>query len=238
MRIQKAHLTFREIADEWARETEEAKAPGRRCRDEIFQELVRAVGRCEFEDANARSCLTIRQLIGMRFNGKALDKDGRRTDTPPRTSFNRRMLLDVLTAMSPDSALELPAKADDVLVVLDVGDYSEIYRQAYLERLTISKEDFGQWCDDHGQKRPAFWFGDHGQEPSPQPDEAEPAVTPHQGRRRRARDPAKRALDTLYPNGIPSNPWKTLTAEVNDWLTRKGESPVSVDTVRRAANRK
>ncbi len=76
------------------------------------------------------------------------------------------------------------------------------------------------------------------QEPNPQPDEARPTVTRPLGRRSLPRDSAKRALDTLYPKGIPSKPWKTLHGEVNDWLAANNGSPVGVDTVRRAANRK
>ena len=76
------------------------------------------------------------------------------------------------------------------------------------------------------------------QEPNPQPDEPRPTVPRPRGRRRHARDAATRALDDLYPKEIPDKLWKTLEAEVNDWLAENNESPVSVDTVRRAANRK
>ncbi len=76
------------------------------------------------------------------------------------------------------------------------------------------------------------------QEPNPQPDEARPTVPRPRGRPRRARDAAKRALDTLYPEGAPTKARKTLHGEVNDWLAANNESPVSIDTVSRAANRK
>ncbi len=63
------------------------------------------------------------------------------------------------------------------------------------------------------------------------------AETRSRGRRPRARDAARRALAALYPEGVPNKPWKTLTAEVNDWLEAKQEIPVSEDSVRRAARR-
>ena len=38
---------------------------------------------------------------------------------------------------------------------------------AYFEALTISKDDFGQWCDARGRKRSRFWFGDIEDAPDP-----------------------------------------------------------------------
>ncbi len=58
------------------------------------------------------------------------------------------------------------------------------------------------------------------------------------GRRARSLEAAKLALDTLYSGRVPNNPWKTITAEVNAWLVKNGNSSVSEDTVRRAANGK
>ena len=73
---------------------------------------------------------------------------------------------------------------------------------------------------------------------SSSPDER--AATPQRrsGRRSRAKDAASRALDDLYPDGLPGDPWKTITGEVNNWLTEKGERSVSEDSVRRAAKPK
>ena len=71
-----------------------------------------------------------------------------------------------------------------------------------------------------------------------QEKEEDAAVPRPRGPHRRARNAAKLALDTLYPEGIPNKLWKTLTADVNDWLAKNNESLVSVDTVRRAAKRK
>lgn len=50
-----------------------------------------------------------------------------------------------------------------------------------------------------------------------------------------ARKAAEQALDKLYPEEISPKPWKTIESEVNTWLEQNGLSPVSVDTVRRAA---
>ena len=55
------------------------------------------------------------------------------------------------------------------------------------------------------------------------------------GRRAWARESAKRALDALYPDGVPDTPWKIITAEVNDWLVENQGHSISDDTVRRAA---
>ncbi len=63
------------------------------------------------------------------------------------------------------------------------------------------------------------------------------AETRSRGRRPRARDAARRALEARYPEGVPNLPWKTITGEVNAWLEAKQENPVSEDSVRRAARR-
>ena len=69
--------------------------------------------------------------------------------------------------MWPESGLESypwktlkPSIPFDSLEALGLDKYEGVYRRCWLEALTISKDDFGQWCDDHEHTRPAFWFGD------------------------------------------------------------------------------
>ena len=47
--------------------------------------------------------------------------------------------------------------SDKSCTYLDSGDPMLDWSR---EALTISKDDLGRWCDDHGRARPAFWFGD------------------------------------------------------------------------------
>ena len=58
------------------------------------------------------------------------------------------------------------------------------------------------------------------------------------GRRARSREAAAHALNALYPGGVSGKPWKTITAEVNNWLIHKQNISVSEDTVRRASKLK
>ncbi len=54
------------------------------------------------------------------------------------------------------------------------------------------------------------------------------------GRRARGQDAARAAAAVLYPDGMPDDPWKTITADVNKWLVENKKKPVSEDTVYRA----
>ena len=74
-------------------------------------------------------------------------------------------------------------------------------------------------------------------QPKATAQEAIKAETRSRGRRPWARNAATRAFVALYPKGVPDKPWKTIRAEVNDWLTEHKGTPVSVDTVRLAARR-
>jgi hypothetical protein len=58
---------------------------------------------------------------------------------------------------------------------------------------------------------------------------------------RPAREPAKMALDEIYPEGIPSQsevPNATLCGKVGNWLKTKGQRNVSDATILRAAGRR
>ena len=45
-----------------------------------------------------------------------------------------------------------------ILAALPPSEYGDLARIAYLEALTISKEDFGAWCQSQGHAPPSFWF--------------------------------------------------------------------------------
>ena len=128
-----------------------------------------------------------------RIDGKFVDADHQRTAETRPLGVNRRWLLRALALDRPhglplppgdkldpwsrpesddpkaamrDPALWSEVKAEvrwDILDALTLDEYSHMFRTSYLEQLTISKEDFGRWCDNHGHERPAFWFGDAGQ---------------------------------------------------------------------------
>jgi hypothetical protein len=56
--------------------------------------------------------------------------------------------------------------------------------------------------------------------------------------RRPPRNRAERALDALFPSGIPDDSNRRLMAKVNAWLEAENLRPVDLRTVRRAAGRK
>ena len=236
MRLRKSHLNFGKIANEWARES----APGTLGRDDILLELIRAVWRGEFEDdcqpGEPKSWLTIPNPEVVRGDGAFLDKSRHRTDTPPEILFNRRLLL---YTTPPIAGVPLPPKSElgdqesfpwkklkpsipfEALAALRLDEYEEYYRRAYLEALTVSKDRFGLWCDDHEHARPAFWFGDvRGKRIQTGPDVAEdtPEATPSgltQAQQRKGgsrskhnpwlQDAIGRIVVMLNEEGIPSS---------------------------------
>ena len=181
MNIQnRPYLSFGSIAEKWACELEESKAPGRFSRDEIFLELIRAIWRCEFEDENGENSALTRHRPpegGSRKVGTPRYVDANQQDADPiQVSINRRWLL---STMPPVAGLRLPAKprlrpsAGDVviwkllmleiswdrLVALELDRYDPNFCKTFLAAAMISKKNFRQWCDDHGHVPPAFWFG-------------------------------------------------------------------------------
>jgi len=149
MLLREFHLTFGRIADEWARELDEAKVPSRRSRDEIFLEKVRGIWRGQFAD----TVLTIEM-------SPRDDKDGRRYQPAPMP-FTREMLDAVVLVRQGARRRYLGASRLEFLTSLELEDYdATLFLSVYLEPLTISKEDFGRWCDEQGHQRPRFWFGE------------------------------------------------------------------------------
>jgi hypothetical protein len=55
------------------------------------------------------------------------------------------------------------------------------------------------------------------------------------------RERARRALDAMFPEGIPDAatiPNKLLAKQVNDWLEARKQPPVRLRTIQRAAGRR
>lgn len=147
MLLRKSHLSFEKIAAQWARELDDAKTPGRLNRDEILLGMVCGIWRSEFENA----ALTIEQAP--RF-----DIDGRKYKPQPMRVT--RETLDEVVLLRPGVRQRDPAVSRwEFLAPLKLEDYEPRSLRIWLEPLTISKEDFGRWCDDHEHPRPAFWFG-------------------------------------------------------------------------------
>ena len=146
MRLNDSHLTFGKIADEWARELEETKTPGRRNRDEIFLEMVRGVWRGQFAD----TVLTIEQAA-------KYDKGGQRykpapMPVTPETLDKMVLLRSGVRPCNPD------ASRWEFRASLKLEVYEPLSLRTWFEPLTISKDAFGDWCDQCGHARPAFWF--------------------------------------------------------------------------------
>lgn len=160
MRLRRSHFTFGQIADKWAREV--SNQPDALSRDEILHEMIRAVWRGDFEDEDEEnSCLTIhRSPPGGEVRGGVWTEEAR------PEPFNRIKLLGALTLDSP-VPIPLPPprrfRTDDApwqsLFELTRAESNQTMRERYLEALTITKEDFGRWCDERGHQRPTFWFG-------------------------------------------------------------------------------
>ena len=175
----KNQLTFGKIADEWAKE------PGALSRDEIFHELLRALWEGAFEDEDGgNTCLAIHGHPpggAARADGKYVDEHHQRTDESRATPFNRRVLLKMLAADCPPG-VTLPKLSpfDDAgtggppvpwpevkaevlwaaLIALTLSEYPRIFREAYLEPLTISKVDFRPVARRRQWDLPRFWYGD------------------------------------------------------------------------------
>ena len=146
MRLNDSHLTFGKIADEWARELKEAETPGRRNRDEIFLEMVSGVWRGQFAD----TVLTIERA-------PTDDKDGQRYKPAPMP-VTRETLDKMVLLRSGVRPCDPDASRWEFRASLKLEAYEPLSLRAWFEPLTISKDAFGDWCDQCGHERPAFWF--------------------------------------------------------------------------------
>ncbi len=141
--LKEVRLPFGKIADQWARELEEAKTPGRLNRDEILQKLLNAVRRGLFNNA----LLTIE--VAPRY-----DKDGQRSNLS-RIRVTQETLATMLLLRSGVGQIDPHSE-------LKLSDYEPLSLRTWIEPLTISREDFDQWCNDYRLTRPAFWFAGRG----------------------------------------------------------------------------
>lgn len=155
----KDRFTFREIADEWAREEDGELWPLARAR--FLDELLTDFWLGHFEPGG-QTCLTVDDTTG-----------GRITPMP----FDRRMMLRVMpTGMwwvpeevrkaNPDSP-DFPWHA---LARMPSRDYDQNWLRAYPERLTISAVGFRAWALRRGTKLPRFAGAPQPQEPTHSPN--------------------------------------------------------------------
>lgn len=186
MRIRKSHLTFGQIAARWAQEV--ADTPDGLTREEILCELLKALWRGDFEDEDGENtCLVIHghPTDGAAWaDGKYVDEHHQRTDESRAKPINRRDLLYVFTIDCPPG-VTLPhrkrlsplanaetgepsvpwskVKAEvpwNALIALTPSEYPRIFREAYLEPLTISKVDFRPVALRRQWGLSKFWYGD------------------------------------------------------------------------------
>ena len=129
------------------------------------------------------------------------------------------------------------------LAAVPLDRYPEDVQADYLKNFRISFDTFADWCTHQKLEQPSFWRG-----PLIASDAAPAKASQKRsrGRRARAQEAANAAFEDLYsvkirgePSKIiieiPNKPWKTITAEVNDWLAKKEKPTISEDTVCRAA---
>lgn len=158
----KKRLSFRRIADEWAREV--AAEPGALDADAIHQRLVAAIVLGDFEDEAGEH--------------PSLELPRRRGEPP--LLVTRRMLA---AAMPPVYGLQMPPKSDlrhrdedeggsipwddlkpripfDAWSRVPRAAYERYYLKAWLEDVTIGKADFHSWCLKTKWPLPRFWFTD------------------------------------------------------------------------------
>lgn len=219
MRLRKSHLSFEKIAYEWARELDDAKRPGRLNRGEIFLEMVRGIWRGEFENA----ALTIDQAPRYRLENER-KQEWRRYKPPPMRVT--RETLDKVVLLGPGVRPNDPEVSRwEFRASLKLEDYEPLSLRTWLEPLTISKEDFGRWCDDHGHVRPKFWFGDAGEEtgfelqPPPMPEGR--AQAERRARTAERNADIQRQTDLIFAD----NPNVGTKDEVLDILLRDREFP-------------
>ena len=252
MRLRKSHLTFGKIADEWAREA--ASTPGGLDREKTFHELVKAFWRGDFEDEDGENtCLTMAMAPATWADGRWVDEHHQRTEKPRKIiTIRRRELLYVLWNHCPAGVTLPPATRLDpfpdpeeplvswselkteipwgALDALTPDEYSPTFRRVYLEALTISKDDFGRWCDEHSHARPAFWF---------EPDDAAAVATPAaQHLEKRGRKPKydwaafDRAITEIADkDGLPETQAQ-LEGLMQEWCIKNWGDEPSTSTIR------
>ena len=164
MRLNDSHLTFGKIADEWARELAEAKVPGRRARDEIFLTFLRGALAGQFDDKGVTLAQARRDVYSEKLEDKGSENVVHRFNVQPLPMpITGEWLAQAQMVPTPRPGVRRPDTGPDPWYLsegLNLDDFDPLFVSCYIEPLTISKDAFGDWCEQCGHARPAFWFGE------------------------------------------------------------------------------
>lgn len=162
MRLNDSHLTFGKIADEWARELADAKVPGRRERDEIFLTLLRGALAGQFDDKGVTLAQARKDVYSEQLKDKGSENVVHRFNVQPLPMpITGEWLAQAQMVPTPRPGVRRPDTGPDPWYLsegLNLDDFDPYFVSGYIEPLTISKDAFGDWCDQCGHERPAFWF--------------------------------------------------------------------------------
>jgi len=159
MRLNDSRLTFGKIADKWSRELAEAKVPGRRERDEIFLTFLRGALAGQFDDKGVTLAQARRDVYSEQLKDKGSENVGHYFNVKPLPMPITGELLARMVLLRP--GVRRPDTGSDPWYLsegLNLDDFDPYFVSGYIEPLTISKDAFGDWCDQCGHARPAFWF--------------------------------------------------------------------------------
>ena len=164
-----SQLNFKEIAEKWAKE--DATSPAGLSEKDTFWRLVESYLRGQFEAFE----LTIPHAAKDKLRVVPLEHCGTLwTRVPAGLQPMNRERFVLAMRLAPGCGLSIPSKkvlrkakrkGVDAVPWNDLASagpdaFDRITVERILEKLTIKKEYFGQWCDARGFQRPAFWFGD------------------------------------------------------------------------------
>lgn len=155
-------LTFRQVAREWAKEV--GSKPGSFDEKKIFDTLVNAFLHGQFDDFELTIERAPKYVLGKRIQ-------------PPPMRVTRASFANIIV-LAPGSQISLPAKQADPndpslpkyrpvdsvpweeLAKQGPNAFDKHLREAWLEPLTIRKDNLARWADRQDYKQPRFWFGD------------------------------------------------------------------------------
>lgn len=163
MKLRSERLTLYRIAGEWAKAV--ANEPGSLSRDKIFQEFVRGIFRGDFED-DPLAIATYPKGGARRVNGRFVNEAHEPTSDVRWIPFDRKSILKMAQFCAGTGTVFKTWPWDRLANDLRLEDFEPLFRRAYLEKLSITREAFGKWCDQRGHQRPAFWFGNNSAKPA------------------------------------------------------------------------
>lgn len=170
-KLQADRLTLHQIADRWAKET--ANESDNLTSDEILQEFVRSIFRGEFED-DSLAIARYPKGGAQRADGRFVDSSHEPTSEIRWLVLGRECILKMTRTRAGTGANFKNWTWDRLSTDLRLEDFEAQFREEYLEKLSITREAFGNWCDRRGHDHPAFWFP---QEPELAPDGHRPLAT-------------------------------------------------------------